>query len=82
VIGLKEVINYMSYPYRTMIVDPKADGPSGVTGWSAYVLISRMGGSYTDETVFYIPGRFETRQLALETGLKFGKMKVDEMLAG
>ena len=70
----------MPHPYKQMILDPRAEGPSSLDNqWSAYVLITEMGGGEAEETVFHISGRFKTRQSALDAALVHGKRKVDEM---
>ena len=70
----------MSYKYKGMIVNPRTDGPSSDSQYSAYLIISKMYGSHADEYVYYVPGRFKSKELALETALHFGKVKVDELL--
>ncbi len=72
----------MSCQYRNAIIDARAEGPSTLDNqWSAYVILSRIKQSFTEEVIFYIPARFRTKELAQETGLSYGRMKVDEMLA-
>jgi hypothetical protein len=70
----------MSYRYKGMIVDPRTQGPSSDSPYSAYLIISKMYESHAEEHLYYVPGRFKSKELALETALHFGKVKVDELL--
>ena len=63
-----------------MTIDPRTQGPSIDNQWSAYVLITRMGGSYAEVTEYFVPGRFKSKELGLAAALCLGKMKVDEIL--
>jgi hypothetical protein len=62
-----------------MVIDPRADGPSTDNQWSAYVIITDLGGPEAEDFVFHMLGRFKSRQLALDASLAEGKQKADEI---
>jgi hypothetical protein len=69
----------MPISHKSMIIDPRADGPSSLDGqWSAYCHITDIREEIITE--FYITNRrYKTRQLALDAALLNGRRKVDEL---